>query len=279
MIPSHERTDPGAVSRSDADGGQEVRRGAGSFRGLFIVFEGGDGAGKTTQVNLLCTALQQRGHDVLATREPGDTWLGGQIRHLVLSPDSGGISPKAEALLYNADKAQHLAEVVRPALDQGRIVVSDRYVDSTIAYQGAGRALSVDEVARLAGWATDDLVPDLTVLLDVDPATAAERMDGRDRMESAGDEFHRRVRDNFLELARRGGGRYLVVPAQLTAEQIAAQVLQRVALLTAGDVGAPCEVEAHCAVDHDAASHGAVDRGGVSPLRPAATEPREAGES
>ena len=164
MIPSHEHADPGAVSRSDADGGQEVRRGAGPARGLFIVFEGGDGAGKTTQVNLLCTALQQRGHDVLTTREPGDTWLGGQIRHLVLSPDSGEISPKAEALLYNADKAQHLAEVVRPALEQGRIVVSDRYVDSTIAYQGAGRALSVDEVARLAGWATDGLVPDLTAV-------------------------------------------------------------------------------------------------------------------
>lgn len=98
MIPSHEHADPGAVSRSDADGGQEVRRDAGPARGLFIVFEGGDGAGKTTQVNLLCTALQQRGHDVLTTREPGDTWLGGQIRHLVLSPDSGEISPKAEAL-------------------------------------------------------------------------------------------------------------------------------------------------------------------------------------
>ena len=151
MIPSHERTDPGSVSRSDADGGQEVRRDAGPARGLFIVFEGGDGAGKTTQVNLLCTALQQRGHDVLTTREPGDTWLGGQIRHLVLSPDSGEISPKAEALLYNADKAQHLAEVVRPALEQGRIVVSDRYVDSTIAYQGAARALSVDGGAWLDG--------------------------------------------------------------------------------------------------------------------------------
>lgn len=263
MIPSHERTDPGAVSRSDADGGQEVRRDAGPARGLFIVFEGGDGAGKTTQVNLLCTALQQRGHDVLTTREPGDTWLGGQIRHLVLSPDSGEISPKAEALLYNADKVQHLAEVVRPALEQGRIVVSDRYVDSTIAYQGAGRALSVDEVARLAGWATDGLVPDLTVLLDVDPVTAAERMDNRDRMESAGDEFHRRVRDNFLELARLGGGRYLVVPAQLTAEQIAAQVLQRVSLLAGRDIEAP----------------GTTDRGGADRLRPEATGSWEAGES
>jgi len=268
MIPSHERTDPGAVSRSDADGGQEVRRGAGPARGLFIVFEGGDGAGKTTQVNLLCTALQQCGHDVLTTREPGDTWLGGQIRHLVLSPDSGEISPKAEALLYNADKAQHLAEVVRPALEQGRIVVSDRYVDSTIAYQGAGRALSVDEVARLAGWATDGLVPDLTVLLDVDPVTAAERMDNRDRMESAGDEFHRRVRDNFLELARRGGGRYLVVPAQLTAEQIAAQVLQRVSLLAGRDIGAPGTTD-----------HGGADRGGAGRLRPEATGPCKAGES
>lgn len=197
--------------------------------GLFIVLEGGDGAGKTTQARFLDQWLEAWAVPHLLTREPGGSWLGSRIRELLLDPDSGPISPKAEALLYNADKAQHLADVVRPALGRGEVVVSDRYVDSTIAYQGAGRVLDPQEVRRLAEWATDGLVPDLTVLLDADVEATSGRLTSRDRLEAAGDDFHRRVRQHFLELASHDPGRYLVLSASDPREDIAAAVRRRLA--------------------------------------------------
>src|SRR5215210_9188913 len=142
------------------------------WRGVFLVFEGGDGVGKTTQVARMCGLLAERGHDVVRTYEPGDTAAGRRIRDIVLSPKTGDLAPRAEALLYAADKAQHLAEVVRPALDRGAVVVCDRYVDSMLAYQGAGRVLAPAEVEQLARWATEDLRPHLTVVLDTEPGRA-----------------------------------------------------------------------------------------------------------
>lgn len=199
--------------------------------GLFIAVEGGDGAGKSTQVRLLVEALGRAGHDVLVTRQPGGTPLGASLRTLVLHGDH--VSPRAEALLYAADKAQHVDTVIAPALAAGRVVVTDRYVDSAIAYQGAGRALGSEEVARLQWWAVGSLVPDLTILLDVDPPTGRERRDGvHDRLESEADDFHAAVREHFLVLAAAEPARYLVVAAHRPAEEIHAEIVQR--LTTAG---------------------------------------------
>lgn len=196
--------------------------------GLFVVLEGGDSAGKSTQVRQLAGWLQRSGHPYVVTHEPGDSWLGAQVRRLVLSPDSGDITARAECLLYIADKAQHVVEVVRPALARGEVVVCDRYVDSTIAYQAAGRNLPPDDVETIALWATQSLRPDLTVLLDVDPSQAVSRIADKDRIEGAGDDFHRRVRQGFLRLAERDPEHYLVLPARDSIESIAARIQQRV---------------------------------------------------
>lgn len=202
--------------------------------GLFVVFEGGDGAGKSTQVRLLAgwLAEQSRAHRV--TREPGDTWLGGHLRHLLLDPASGPISPRAEALVYAADKAQHVDEVVIPALNAGEVVICDRYVDSTLAYQGAGRQMDLAELEHIARWATRDLRPDLTVVLDVDPDIAVHAKADPDRLESAGREFHRNVRQLFLDLADRDPDRYLVLPGRDPRDQLAAQVRARLRPLLGG---------------------------------------------
>lgn len=196
--------------------------------GLFVVFEGGDSAGKSTQVRQLVGWLKHQQVPFLVTHEPGDSWLGGEIRRLVLNPDSGDISSRAECLLYIADKAQHVVEVVKPALERGEVVVCDRYVDSTIAYQAAGRSLPADDVETIARWATQSLRPDLTVLLDVDPSQAVNRIADKDRIESAGEDFHRRVRQGFLELAERDPDHYLVIPARDTVDSIARRVRHRV---------------------------------------------------
>ncbi|WP_420176852.1 dTMP kinase [Luteococcus sp. OSA5] len=196
--------------------------------GLFVVFEGGDSAGKSTQVRQLAAWLREVGQAYRVTHEPGDSWLGGQIRKLVLSPDSGDITARAECLLYIADKAQHVVEVIKPALARGEVVVCDRYVDSTIAYQAAGRALPPDDVETIALWATQNLRPDLTVLLDADPQQAVKRIAAKDRIESAGDDFHQRVRDGFLRLAERDPEHYLVLPARDSIESIAQRVRERV---------------------------------------------------
>ncbi|WP_231946435.1 dTMP kinase [Auraticoccus monumenti] len=196
--------------------------------GLFVVLEGGDGVGKSTQVRLLADRLQASGREVVLTREPGDTGVGARIRALLLDPAHPEMAPRTEALLYAADKAQHVAEVVRPALARGAVVVCDRYVDSMLAYQGAGRVLAADEVEQVARWATEELRPDLTVLLDLDPEEAVAAIAGKDRLEAESVEFHRRVRDGFTRLVARDPGRYLVLAARGSRAEIAEAVWERV---------------------------------------------------
>lgn len=197
--------------------------------GLFVVFEGGDSAGKSTQVQALAATLASNGVDHLVTRQPGGTGLGAAIRELVLDPANTGLTPAAEALLYCADKAQHVKTVVLPALRAGQVVVCDRYVDSMLAYQGAGRGLAFDDLEHLARWATGGLRADLTVLLDVDPAQAVAQVSTKDRLEAAGEDFHRRVRQGFLRLAQADEQHYLVLPARDSIASIAAAVRHQVA--------------------------------------------------
>jgi dTMP kinase len=199
--------------------------------GVFVVFEGGDGVGKTTQVELLCSWLARAGHEVVKTFEPGDTTVGAMIRQIVLDPAIGEMSPRAEALLYAADKAQHIFSVVKPALERGAVVVCDRYVDSMLAYQGAGRALQLADLEWIARWATEDLRPDLTVVLDAELRDGVHAKSQKDRLESAGDGFHERTRRFFLELARREPEHYVVLDARASRKEIAAQVVARVAPL------------------------------------------------
>jgi dTMP kinase len=202
--------------------------------GLFVVFEGGEGAGKSTQVAQLARLLREHGYDVVVTREPGATGVGERIRHLLLegtAEDGDGVSPRAEALLYAADRAHHVTSVVRPALAEGAVVISDRYVDSSLAYQGAGRTLPVDEVSWLSSWATGGLKPDLVVLLDIEPNVGLRRVGERgkaDRLESESLAFHDRVRCAFLDLAAAEPSRYLVVDATRSPDEIAAVVAERV---------------------------------------------------
>ncbi len=166
--------------------------------GFFLALEGGDGAGKSTQVQALADWIRAKGHEVVVTREPGATPIGKRLRSILLDVSSAGLSNRAEALLYAADRAEHVDSLVRPALERGAIVLSDRYIDSSVAYQGAGRDLSPTEIARISRWATDGLVPHLTVVLDVSPETARERFtEAPDRLESEPPEFHARVRAGF----------------------------------------------------------------------------------
>ncbi|MDR1214748.1 MAG: dTMP kinase [Propionibacteriaceae bacterium] len=201
--------------------------------GLFVVFEGGDGAGKSTQAGLLAQHLVAVGRTVRLTFEPGDSPVGGHIRRLLLDPASGDVAPRAEALLYAADKAQHVHQVVAPSLARGEVVVSDRYVDSMIAYQGAGRAVAADQVAALAWWAVDQLRPDLTVLLDVSVERALTAKTDWDRIEQAGLDFHQRVRDHLLTLAAADPERHLVLDGRQPVEWIAQRVAARVDRLLA----------------------------------------------
>ncbi|MGX5357941.1 dTMP kinase [Kocuria sp. KH4] len=212
-------------------------------RGVFVVFEGGDGAGKSTQARLLADALRAEGHDVVRTREPGGTALGERVRALLLDPAHGPVDARTEALLFAAARAAHVEQLIRPALAAGRIVVCDRYADSSAAYQGAGRGLGVDRVAELNAWATTGLVPDLTVLLDVPARTGRARREARDgdagdRLELEPDAFHDANREAFLELAARAPERYLVLDATRPAEELAAAVRGRLAALprTAAEV-------------------------------------------
>ncbi|MBZ3906988.1 dTMP kinase [Streptomyces griseiscabiei] len=196
--------------------------------GFFIALEGGDGAGKSTQVEALAEWIRAKGHEVVVTREPGATPVGKRLRSILLDVSSAGLSHRAEALLYAADRAEHVDTVVRPALERGAVVISDRYIDSSVAYQGAGRDLSPTEIARISRWATDGLVPHLTVLLDVSPEAARERFtEAPDRLESEPAEFHERVRAGFLTLAAADGGRYLVVDAAQDPEAVTTVVRAR----------------------------------------------------
>jgi dTMP kinase len=243
--------------------------------GRFIVFEGGEGAGKSTQVRLLAERLRAAGRDVVVTREPGATDVGSRIRGLLLDRDpaeSGAIAPRAEALLYAADRAHHVATVVRPALGRGAVVISDRYVDSSLAYQGAGRVLPVNEVSWLSAWATGGLKPDLVVLLDVDPgiglARVADRGAGIDRLEGEALPFHERVRYAFLDLASAEPSRYLVLDASRPPEAVAELVADRVAMMLpeparnaaphpSPNGGAPHDGAVDGEADHGEADHSA----------------------
>jgi dTMP kinase len=200
-------------------------------RGLFITFEGGDGSGKTTQASRLVDWLRDHGYPVLHTREPGGTEVGVEIRELVLH-HRGDIEPRAEALLYAADRAHHVETVVRPALEAGTIVVQDRYLDSSVAYQGVGRGLDAAEIRELSLWATRNLLPDLTVLLDIDEADARGRLDAAnkrfDRLEAEASDFHARVRTAFLALAEVEPARFVVVDGSQPADVLAERVVERV---------------------------------------------------
>ena len=211
--------------------------------GLFIAFEGGDGAGKSTQAARLAEALESRGLKVLRTREPGGTPIGEKLRSLVLDHGHGHIDAHTEALIFAASRAAHAGQVIRPALERGDIVLTDRYIDSSVAYQGAGRGLGTGAVRTLNEWATEGLQPDLTVLLDVDPADGRRRRTAgdaaEDRLESEADEFHALIRDAFLQLAASRPEAYLVLPAHLAVGELAARILARVdALLASAGRGA-----------------------------------------
>jgi dTMP kinase len=196
--------------------------------GVFVCFEGGEGAGKSTQSRLLSTWLEERGHTVLLTFEPGDTEVGKALRQIVLSPETGELSHRTEALLYAADKAEHVDTVVLPALARGEVVITDRYVDSSLAYQGAGRDLLVADVERVNRWATGELRPHLTVVLDLEPEAGLGRFTERDRIEGESVEFHQRVRQGFLDLATADPEHYLVLDARAPIEEIAEAIRTRV---------------------------------------------------
>ncbi len=201
--------------------------------GVFVCFEGGDGSGKSTQSERLATWLEEEGYVALLTFEPGDTEVGRKLRTIVLSPETGEISDRTEALLYAADKSEHVDSVVQPALDRGEVVITDRYVDSMLAYQGTGRALALDEVEQVARWATHDLRPHLTVVLDLEPAHGLGRFEERDRIEGESLEFHQRVRESFLRMADADPDHYLVLDARADLDEITAQVRKAVVPLLA----------------------------------------------
>ncbi|MEV6544360.1 dTMP kinase [Streptomyces sp. NPDC051665] len=222
--------------------------------GFFIALEGGDGAGKSTQAEALAEWIRGKGHEVVLTREPGATPVGKRLRSILLDVSSAGLSHRAEALLYAADRAEHVDTVVRPALERGAIVVSDRYIDSSVAYQGAGRDLSPTEIARINRWATDGLVPHMTVLLDVDPETARERFtEAPDRLESEPAEFHARVRSGFLTLAAADPSRYLVVDAGQEPEAVTTVIRHRLdTVLPLSEAEIKAQEEARKAAEEEA---------------------------
>jgi len=205
---------------------------------VFVCFEGGEGSGKSTQSRLLRDALTAAGCTVRLTFEPGDTAVGRELRRIVLSPETGVLDDRCEALLYAADKAEHVATLVRPALERGEVVVTDRYVDSTLAYQGAGRSLDPAELEEVARWATGDLRPHLTVVLDLEPAAGFTRFEERDRIEGESLEFHERVREAFLAMAKHDPDHYLVLDARLPVEEIHDAVRARLEPLLAQAVRA-----------------------------------------
>ncbi|WP_345799920.1 dTMP kinase [Microbacterium sp. AZCO] len=209
--------------------------------GVFVTLEGGDGVGKTTQAALLEEWLTGLGRTVVRTREPGGTEVGVLVRDIVLH-HRGDIAPRAEALLYAADRAHHIATVVRPALARDEVVIQDRYLDSSVAYQGEGRQLDAAEIRELSLWAAAGLLPDLTVLLDLDPRAARRRLDADDkpfdRLEAEREDFHVRVREHFLQIARDEPDRFLVLDAARPAEELAADIRARLEPLLATPRGA-----------------------------------------
>jgi dTMP kinase len=204
--------------------------------GLFVTLEGGDGSGKSTQSRLLGDWLAERGREVVTSREPGGTELGVELREIILHR-RGYMAPRAEALLYAADRAHNIETVVRPALARGAVVLQDRYLDSSVAYQGAGRVLDAGEVRALSLWAAEDLLPDLTVLLDLDPAVGRTRLDASrhryDRLEAEQAEFHERVRAGYLALAADEPDRFLVLDATRPVDELQQAIRDRLSDLGA----------------------------------------------
>ena len=200
----------------------------GNQAGLFISFEGGEGAGKSTQTELLKKYLESIGEEVVLTREPGGTPLGNQLRKILLDNATGEISPRAEALIYAADRANHVHALIRPALESGKVVITDRYLDSSIAYQGAGRVLAPAEVARISRWATERLIPTLTVIIDLPAEVGLGRLQSRDRLEAEPLAFHERVRQEFLSLANSDPERYFIVDGTQSIETIHELITERV---------------------------------------------------
>jgi dTMP kinase len=196
-------------------------------RGAFIAVEGGEASGKSTQARLLAERI-----DAVLTREPGGTALGERLRELLLDPATGPVDARTELLLMAAARAEHVAQVIRPALDAGRTVVSDRFSASSLAYQGYGRGLSLDEVRRVSEWATGGVEPDLVVLIDVDPSVAAARLAASgaapDRLEAAGSAFHAAVADGFRALAAADPGRWVVVDGDAPVARLAQTIAERV---------------------------------------------------
>ena len=193
-------------------------------RGMFITFEGGDGSGKSTQIQSVRDWFESRGREVIVTREPGGTELGTEIRRLVQNGPED-VDARTEALLYAADRAYHVATVIRPALERGAVVLGDRYIDSSLAYQGAARSLGVDEIASLSAWATQGLYPSLTFLLDLPPEVGARRRtDAPDRMERESMDFHERVRHEYLRLADAEPERIVVIDAVGTVDEVFSEI-------------------------------------------------------
>ena len=196
--------------------------------GIFIAFEGGEGSGKSTQAKLLKGWFEEEGKEVTLTREPGGSVLGKGLRKILLANETGVISPRSEALLYAADRAHHVYSVIKPALERGEVVITDRYFDSSIAYQGAGRTLSSSEVARISRWATESLYPTLTIILDQPAEIGLSRKKNADRLESESIDFHNRVRQEYLQLASVDPERYLVIDARKPVADIHIEIVSRI---------------------------------------------------
>jgi dTMP kinase len=198
-------------------------------RGVLIAVEGGEGSGKTTQARLLGIWLRDQGYDVVTTHEPGSTKIGMRLRAILLDRESTGLSARAETLLYAADRAEHVAAVIQPALRRGAIVITDRFVDSSLAYQGFGRTLPTEEIAKVNAWATGGMMPDLTIVLDVPAAVGLGRFASpADRLESEPPEFHERVRRGFRALAEAEPHRYLVIDGGQPQDAVTRQLQDRV---------------------------------------------------
>lgn len=203
--------------------------------GRFIAFEGGEGAGKSTQVAALAAHLREQGREVVVTREPGGAPAAEAIREILLDHRFVGLSARAEALLFAAARAEHVERTIRPGLERGAVVITDRYLDSSIAYQGISRALGIDVVEEISLWATESLLPDLTIVLDVAPTVGLGRAGKPDRMEAEPLDFHLRVRQGFLDLAARQPQRYLVIAADGERNDIARRVAAAVDVVVAGE--------------------------------------------
>ena len=201
-------------------------------RGLFITFEGTDGAGKTTQIGRLTADLRQAGYDVCLTREPGGTPISEQIREMLLNPDHSEMAATTELLLYAASRAQHVSEVIKPALEAGKVVISSRFADATVVYQGYGRGLDLERISRLNRIATDGVTPDVTFVLDLPVEIGLQRVQnsrgGLDRLEREKIEFHRRLREGYQTIARQEPQRLKIIDAQVSPEQVYTQIQEAI---------------------------------------------------